>query len=130
MRILHIYKDYFPVEGGIENHIKLLAETQAAQGHDVSVLVTSRDGRTHVEQINGVRIIFASRLATISSAPISLAMFNLIGHERPDIAHLQFPYPLGEAANHLFGHARGTVLTYQSDIVRQRYLRTLYAPLL
>lgn len=130
MRILHIYKDYFPVEGGIENHIKLLAETQTARGHEVSVLVTSRDGHTHVEQINGVRVVFAGRLATISSAPVSLALFRLLGRERPDIAHLQFPYPLGETANYLFGRARRTVLTYQSDIVRQRHLRTVYAPLM
>ena len=68
MNILHIYKDYFPVVGGMENHIKLLAEAQAARGHTVSVLVTSRDHRTHIETMNGVRVIFAARLATISSA--------------------------------------------------------------
>jgi rhamnosyl/mannosyltransferase len=130
MRILHIYKDYFPVEGGIENHIKLLAETQASHGHEVSVLVTSRDSHTHIDHLNGVRVIFAGRLATVSSAPISLAMFRLLGRERPDIAHLQFPYPLGEAANYFIGHARKSVLTYQSDIVRQKYLRVVYAPLM
>ena len=130
MKILHIYKDYFPVEGGIENHIKFLAETQASLGHDVSVLVTSRDKRTHVEQINGVRVLFASRLATLSSTPVSLSMFRLLGRERPDIAHLQFPYPWGEVANFISGRARKTVLTYQSDIVRQKYLKTVYTPLM
>ena len=35
MRILHIYKDYHPVRGGIENHVRVLAEAQAAAGHDV-----------------------------------------------------------------------------------------------
>jgi hypothetical protein len=35
MNILHIYKDYHPVLGGIENHIKVLAEAQAAAGHPV-----------------------------------------------------------------------------------------------
>ncbi len=130
MNILHLYKDYFPVAGGIENHIKWLAEAQAARGHQVSVLVTSRDRRTHVETINGVRVLFASRLATISSAPISAAMFSLLRREQPDIVHLQFPYPWGEAANYFVGRARKTVLTYQSDIVRQKYLRVVYAPLM
>lgn len=130
MRILHLYKDYFPVEGGIENHIKQLAEAQAARGHAVSVLVTSRDGRTHTETINGVRVIFAARLATISSAPISAAMFFLLRREQPNIVHLQFPYPWGEIANYFFGRARKTVMTYQSDIVRQKYLRVVYAPLM
>lgn len=130
MHILHIYKDYYPVLGGIENHIKLLAETQAAHGHTVSVLVTSRDNHTHVEMLNGARVIVAARNATLSSAPVSFAMFDLIRRENPDVAHLQFPYPLGEIANLLFGHARKTIITYQSDIVRQKYLRIVYTPLM
>ncbi len=130
MNILHIYKDYFPVEGGIENHIKQLAEAQAARGHSVSVLVTSRNRQTHVEKINGVRVIFAARLATVSSAPVSPAMFGLLARERPDIVHLQFPYPWGEVANLFFGKAGAAVMTYQSDIVRQKYLRVVYAPLM
>ncbi len=130
MNILHLYKDYFPVEGGIENHIKQLAEAQAARGNQVSVLVASRNARTHVETINGVRVLFAARLATISSAPVSPAMFALLRREQPDIVHLQFPYPWGEFANYFFGRARTTVMTYQSDIVRQKYLRAVYAPLM
>jgi rhamnosyl/mannosyltransferase len=130
MRILHLYKDYFPVVGGIENHIKMLAEAQAARGHNVSVLVTSRDQRTRVETINGVRVIFAARLATILSAPISPVFFDLVRRETPDIAHLHFPYPFGEIAHHFCGRARRTILTYHSDIVRQKITRALYRPLM
>jgi len=130
MKILHVYKDYFPVVGGIENHVKMLAEAQAARGHDVGVLVTSRDRRTHVETLNGVRIIFAARLATISSTPLSLALFDFIRRESPDVAHLHFPYPLGEMANYFFGRARKTIITYHSDIIRQKFLRVVYRPLM
>ncbi len=130
MKILHLYKDYFPVEGGIENHIKALAEAQAARGHQVSVLVTSRSRQTHVETINGVRVVFAARLATISSAPISLALFRQLSREHPDVVHLQFPYPWGELAQYLVGRAGRAVMTYQSDIVRQKYLRVVYAPMM
>lgn len=130
MNILHIYKDYHPVAGGIENHIKTLAEAQAARGHAVSVLVTSRDGRIRTESLNGVRVVFAARQATVSSAPISLGLPGLLARERPDIAHLQFPYPWGELANLIAGRARRTVLTYHSDIVRQKYMRVIYAPLM
>jgi glycosyltransferase involved in cell wall biosynthesis len=130
VKILHLYKDYFPVLGGIENHIRMLAEAQARRGHEVSVLVTSRDHRTHVETINGVRVMFAARLATVSSTPISSALLGLLTGQKPDVVHLQFPYPWGELAHYWFGHACKTVLTYQSDIVRQRYLRVLYAPMM
>jgi glycosyltransferase involved in cell wall biosynthesis len=130
MRILHIYKDYFPVVGGIENHIKMLAEAQAARGHQVTVLVTSRDRHTHIEQQSGVRVIFAARLATVSSTPISFEMPRWLGRETPDIAHLHFPYPWGEMANYFFGRARRTVITYHSDIIRQKYLRNIYGVLM
>ena len=72
MRILHVYKDYQPVVGGIENHVRLLAEGQAARGHKVVVLVTSLTTRTVVEDLGGVRVVRAGRAATVSSTPITL----------------------------------------------------------
>ena len=40
--------------GGIENHMKTLAEAQVAAGHQVRVLVTNPDNQRRREQINGV----------------------------------------------------------------------------
>lgn len=130
MKILHIYKDYYPVLGGIENHIKLLAEGQVRRGHDVTVLVTNTARRTLIEERNGVRIIKAGRLANVSSAPISLSFPWHLARLQPDIAHLQFPYPPGEVANWLLGRARCTVISYQSDVVRQQGWLKLYRPLM
>lgn len=130
MRVLHIYKDYHPVVGGIENHLRLLAEREAALGLDVTVLVTSRTRQTELSTLNGVRIIKAARIATPASTPISPALFAWVARLRPDIAHLQFPYPVGEVANLLLGRARRTVISYQSDVVRQRGWLRLYQPLL
>lgn len=130
MRILHIYKDYFPIVGGIENHVKILAEGQAARGHEVTVLVTSRTRSEHLEVLNGVRVIFASRWFNLSSAPISPDLARWVVREHPDITHLHFPYPVGEAANYFFGHSRVTILTYHSDIVRQKTMTKFYAPIM
>ncbi len=130
MRILHVYKDYDPVLGGIENHIRLLAEGQAARGHQVAVLVTSLTPRTTVEDRGGVRVIRAGRAATWSSTPISLSLPIYLARLRPDITHLHFPYPLGEMAHLLLGRGRPTVLTYHSDVVRQRGWLRLYRPFL
>ncbi|GAP62339.1 hypothetical protein ARMA_0762 [Ardenticatena maritima] len=130
MHILHLYKDYFPVLGGIENHIKLLAEAQAARGHRVTVLVTDPTPRTRREVRNGVEIIKAGRLATVASAPLSVAFPLVLRRLRPDVAHLHFPYPVAEVAYWLFGRARATVLTYHSDVVRQQGWLKLYAPLM
>ncbi len=126
--LLHIYKDYYPVLGGIENHLRTLAEAQAARGHQVTVLVTSRDGQTHMAEMNGVRVVYAGRLATVASTPLSLALPLCLWREKPDIAHLHFPYPIGDLAHLLASRARRTVITYHSDIVRQKTLLRFYAP--
>jgi len=130
MKILHIYKDYYPVLGGIENHIKFLAEGQAQRGHEVTVLVTNTGRRTMVAERNGVSIIKTGRLGSISSAPISLSFPWHLARLRPDIAHLQFPYPPGEAANWLLGRARRTIISYQSDVVRQQGWLRFYRPIM
>lgn len=130
MRILHIYKDYFPVVGGIENHVRLLAESQSALGHKVTVLVTGQTHQSHTASLNGVNVLYASRIMNLSSAPFSLELFQRTRELRADITHLHSPYPVGELAQYLFGSTRATVLTYHSDIVRQKLVGALYTPLL
>jgi rhamnosyl/mannosyltransferase len=130
VNILHLYKDYHPVLGGIENHIKVLAEAQAAAGHQVTVLVCNPGLRTRVEAINGVQVTKAGRLTTAASMPLSLAQPLALARLCPDIAHVHSPYPLGELSNWLLGRARATVITYHSDVVRQRGWLRLYGPLL
>jgi rhamnosyl/mannosyltransferase len=130
MKILHIYKDYFPVLGGIENHVRVLAEASAARGHDVTVLVTNQGRRTRVESLNGVKVIKTGRWINVSSAPISPAMFawaRRLGRDA-DIVHLHHPYPPGEVAHLLGGSRARTVITYHSDIVRQKNLLRVYRP--
>ncbi len=132
MNILHIYKDYFPVLGGIENHVRVLAEAGVARGHDVTVLVTSLDRQTRREALNGVKLIKTSRWINISSAPISPTMFRearKIGRTA-EIVHLHFPYPPGELAHLFSGSGAKTIMTYHSDIVRQKILRIFYRPFL
>ena len=130
MKILHIYKDYYPVLGGMENHIKVLAESQVRRGHAVTVLVTHPTKITHIEMMNGVRVIKAGRLATIASTPISVSLPFLLSKERPDIAHLHSPYPIGELSQLYLGKAKKVFLTYHSDVVRQKGLLHFYKPFL
>ena len=130
MKILHVYKDYFPVLGGIENHIKTLAEAQVKTGHAVTVLVCDPGLRTHIETRNGVKVIKAGRLFTAASMPVSLTQPLVVARLRPDIIHVQGPYPLGELSAWAFGGKTPFVLSYQSDIVRQKTLLRFYGPFL
>ncbi len=142
MKILYLYKDYFPVLGGIENHCRQLAEEMQRRGHSVEVLVTNTARSTRHEELSGVKIFKAGRWINISSAPLSPRLGvevvrRYLSRTGPDIVHLHAPYPPGEAAWLLasfmprFTKKRPhTIMTYHSDIVRQKRLLKGYAPVL
>ncbi len=130
MQILHVYKDYFPIFGGIEGNLQQIAELQAAQGHDVTVLVTNPSRLSTRETINGVKIIRAQRLATIASTPLSLALPYQLRRQKPDMVHLHFPYPVAEVSQWLFNRKIPYVITYHSDIVKQQSILRFYNPIL
>jgi len=130
MRILHIYKDYFPVLGGIENHVRDLAEAQADAGHDVTVLYAAPGFRSRIDRLNGVRLVAAGRLTTLASVPLSPALFLKAARLRADVTHLHFPHPPGEVASLICRPAPRTVITYHCDVVRQQGWLRLYRPLL
>ncbi|MCL5256482.1 MAG: glycosyltransferase [Chloroflexi bacterium] len=130
MRVIHVYKEYHPVLGGIENHVRMLAEAQAAAGIDVEVLVSGLDIRSRIERIGGVRVIKAGRFGALASTPISPALFLHLRRSRADLVHLHFPYPLGELAYLAGALSRPMVMSYHSDIVRQKTLLRFYGPFL
>lgn len=130
MKILHVYKDYYPVVGGIENHIGALARAQASKDYDVTVLVTNPGGLPAKSHIDGVNIIRLWRLATVASTPLSFGFVTYLSQAQPDITHLHFPYPIGEISQWIAGAGRPFVITYHSDIVRQQRLLRFYQPLL
>ena len=135
LRVLHVYKDYPPVLGGIEKHIHTLAHLQARQGFRVTVLVTNPARfphclRTHTTVEGPVRVIRAGRLLTTASTPISPQQALYQMRLDADIVHLHFPYPPGEIANLLRRRPTPTVMTYHSDVVRQQRILRVYRPLL
>ena len=132
MRVLLLYKDYFPILGGIENHIRLLAQGLRAEGVDARVLVTNSGPLAERQTIDGVPVTKTGRQANFQSAPVSLSFFTELRRQAQgaDIVHLHAPYPPAEAAQLLMGRGKPFVCTYHSDIVRQKVSGTLYAPLL
>ncbi|MCS6801051.1 MAG: glycosyltransferase [Chloroflexota bacterium] len=129
--VVHVYKDFWPVVGGIENHVRRLAAGLARDpAFRVRVLVTNTGRKTVREEIDGIEVIKAGRLATAASTPLSLALPWELSRLRPDLIHLHFPYPVGEVSSLLAGRGAPLLISYHSDIVRQRRLLRLYRPLL
>jgi rhamnosyl/mannosyltransferase len=131
MRILQIYKDYPPVVGGIEHHLRDLSEGLAQRGHTVTVLATSRDRQSTITQPTpGLTLIRAARSAHLASTPLSVDMLRQAMGISADLIHLHFPYPPGDLTALLVPNQLPLVVTYHSDIVRQQLLLRAYRPLL
>lgn len=131
MRVVHVYKDVYPVRGGMENYmLALCARLRAAHAVDAVILATSKGRRTERVTIGDVPAVKAARIASAASTPLSLAMPLELRKLEPDIVHLHVPYPMGELSYLLAARGTPMVITYHSDVVRQRRLMRLYSPVM
>ena len=130
MHIVHVYKDYYPVLGGMENHLRIVAEGLAQRGHTVTVLASNTYRKTMIERLNDVTLIKASEWTRRASTPISPAIVPLSWRIPADVIHLHHPFPPGDLVYWLRLKRPPLIITYHSDIVRQKRLLQLYRPLL
>jgi len=136
MRVTMLNKYYPPHLGGIEFHVRDLAEGLVErEGAKVSALVANDGPGSVREMLGGVEVMRMSRFAQYASTPIALGMrqqlrFLLSGPEASDVLHLHFPYPWGEISWLSMNARVPAVMTYHSDIVRQKTSLALYKPLL
>lgn len=132
LRILEINKAYYPHVGGIESLVKQYAE-KFSKKSDLRVLVC-RDGRgrTIHEKINGAKIIRSGSLGTYFSCPVSFSFIRKFRKlsEKSDIVHINTPFPLADVAVLLSGYKGRIVISWHSDIVKQKKLLILYKPIM
>ncbi len=125
MKILQINKLYHPVIGGIETAVRQIAEgMNSTDGFKIDVLVCNNTFKTVDENINGVSVIRASSPGILFSMPVSTSFILLLKNmwAEYDILHVHLPFPLAELALWLVRPKNGIIITYHSDIVRQRFI--------
>jgi rhamnosyl/mannosyltransferase len=126
--VLHIGKFYRPHLGGIETHVEALCQG-LRKSMDVRVLVASNHRYRENSVIDGIPVTRVHVPVTIAGAPICPGMLWHIRKNRPDIIHLHLPNPTGVLAVLSSGYRGRVVVTWHSDIVRQRRLARLYRPI-
>ncbi len=133
IRVLHFYKTYYPDSfGGGEHVIREIAAGTAPLGIDSTVLSLSRDPGRNTVTLDGHRAIKASILLEPASTPFSLdalRKFRELAREA-DIIHYHFPWPFMDVAHLLHARGKPALVTYHSDVVRQRFINTFYRPLM
>jgi glycosyltransferase involved in cell wall biosynthesis len=128
-RVLHVGKYYPPYRGGIETHLHLLCTGLRACA-DVEVIVASDDLRESEEWVDGVKVTRVSTRFMLAGAPVCPGMVRRIRESTADIVHLHLPNPAAVLAYLASGHRGKLVVTYHSDVVRQRLLDTAFRPIL
>lgn len=133
MRVLHIAKYAFERPGGMERHVETLTRGLAAAGADVSVLVYDTTGRARPRVVDGVHVEPVSVLGHLGSqaiAPAMIARARQLAHARRfDVVHQHWPDPFAHVVASLVPGAPAQVVSWHSDIVRQRVLGPLYQQL-
>ena len=120
MRVVLLNRDYHPHVGGIEKDVQHLAEGLSGQAQITVLVCREERGPTIRYWRNGAEIVKAASLGRLWSTPISFVYPLLLKRCRAHVYHLHMPHPLG-ALSYLLARPPGhLVITWHSDIVRQR----------
>ncbi len=133
MKVLHLYKTYLPdTIGGVEQVINQLARETEKLGVTNEVLSMSATKTEGTVTVDGHLVHRCRSNIEIASTPFSLSAFfkfkKLV--READIIHYHFPYPFADALHLLAGQNKPSVVSYHSDIIKQKRLLKLYRPLM
>ncbi|MFO0907016.1 MAG: glycosyltransferase [Isosphaeraceae bacterium] len=128
--VCHLGKYYPPAPGGIETHVRTLAQAQAALGVNVKVVcVNHRPGPTGTEYDGPVEVTRLSRLGSALKLDFCPGLLGALRGIEADILHLQVPNPTMILALLAARPPQPLVVTYQSDVVVQKLRAVVFRPL-
>ncbi|NMP28000.1 glycosyltransferase [Rahnella sp. SAP-1] len=131
MKILHVYRTCFPeTKGGLEQVIRFITQGVQHYGIESKILSLSDEADKNFS-FEGTEIILKKKSWEISSNGFS---WGLISEFRKladwaDVINYHYPWPSGDVLSLFAKSDKPSVVTYHSDIVKQRLLKHLYKPL-
>jgi glycosyltransferase involved in cell wall biosynthesis len=134
VRVVHVYRTYFPdPPGGLQEAIRQIALSTRACGVEPRILTLSPTPTpTALDYPEGLVVRAKSWAAPAScdlGGPGALVKYREMV-DWADVVHFHFPWPFADVL-HLLGRTKKpTVMTYHSDIVRQKALGAVYGPLM
>jgi rhamnosyl/mannosyltransferase len=132
MRILHFYKTYYPDSvGGVEQVIRQMCVGTGRLGVTNQVLSLSRQTNLQPFEFEGHMVHRVPNNFELASNAVSVqAVTQLARMARDaDVVHYHFPWPFMDLAHFMARVNKPSVVTYHSDIVRQKALLRFYQPL-
>ncbi|MBC3832237.1 glycosyltransferase family 4 protein [Undibacterium amnicola] len=132
MKVLHFYRTYYPDSfGGVEQVIRQMVTGSIRLGIQAEVLTLTRDSNNLELEFEGHavhRVPLNIEIASTGFSWSAFARFKQLA-ATADVVHYHFPWPFMDLAHFACQIDKPSVVTYHSDIVRQKYLLKLYQPL-
>jgi glycosyltransferase involved in cell wall biosynthesis len=145
LRVCHLGKFYPPAPGGIESHVRSLARAQAELGAEVEVVCVNHVARSgedvtwqalgrssDVEEWDGrVRVTRLGRVAGVSRLELCPSLLPVLVRacRRADLVHVHAPNVTMYLALVALRLAVPLIVTHHSDVIKQRHLAQLFAPI-
>lgn len=132
MKILHVYRGYYPaLRGGIIEVMAQLGHDLLRRGVEARVFTLADKTTRWICPRTGMEVHAFKQDFEVASCGMSRAALRAFKGEAAwaDIVHYHFPWPFGDV---LHGQAGGrpSLVTYHSDVVRQKLWIACYRPLM
>ena len=129
MKVLHVYRTCYPeTNGGLEQVIRFICKGCIKHGVESTILTLGNENKEY--DFEGTKVVVLKKNFEISSNGFSFSLFKKFRQlsKKNDIIHFHYPWPTGDLFIYL-NKQKPMLVTYHSDIIKQRRLKALYAPL-
>ena len=133
LNVLHVFRTFLTDSfGGTEQVIGQLIRGNRSSEVRFHVASLSRNPEPAVSDYFGAEIIRFRENFSVASNSFSWPLLQKFGDlvAEADVVHYHFPWPFGDLLHLAWRVRKPSVVTYHSDIVRQRVLLQLYSPLM
>jgi len=132
VKVLHLYKAYHPDSiGGVEQVINQVIRGTEPLGVTSEVMTFTHGPHDDTVIVDGHKVSRCAIDLEVASTPFSwrsIFRFRRLAKDA-DIIHYHYPYPFSDLLHFLTGVNKPSVVTYHSDIVKQKILLRVYRPL-
>ncbi|MCM2400144.1 glycosyltransferase [Rhizobium sp. S153] len=133
MKVLHFFKTYWPdTFGGVERTIAAICQGVESHGIRSDVLSLSAEPEANSRQFGGHFAHKAKLDFEFASTGFSRSAFSQFRElsRAADLVHFHFPWPLMDVIHLSSFQRKPSVVTYHSDVVKQKTLLRLYEPVM
>jgi len=134
LRVLHLYRTYFPeTQGGLQESIRQLCFATSRLGVDNTVFALAKDPRPAKMRLPEANLVRSRSWIEVASCDFGWRDAVLKCREAAqdcDVIQMHYPWPFADMLLPLIRRkSQPLLVTYVSDVVRQRGLGLIYSPL-